>query len=219
MFFYALFALSLGVPRRFRLGALAVTLGSLVVIGKVCGPFHGAVVSFYTAPFLLEFVAGMLLAHDWLRNDRRRGLPVSIFLIVFGFACLGSEQSRLIIMSGAFLIVAGCLSPRIVALQNRPLLAIGNASYSVYLSHQFVLEGLAAAWTRAFPLVTWTSSVLFVAAALALCAAAGWLCYRFIEKPLTSQLRKLVRGSDPATTAKPLASTSTVTARSSVRFQ
>ena len=218
MFFYALFALSLGLPRRFRLAALGVTLGSLVVMGRVLGPLHGPVVTFYTRPWLLEFAAGMTLAYGWMRHDRRWALPLSILTIVLGLACLGSEHSRLIILSGAFLVVAGSLHPRIVALQNRPLLAIGDASYSIYLSHLFVLEALGAAWTRVLPAVTLTSSVLFVAAGLGLCAVAGWLCYRFIEKPLTSQLRKLVQGSNLAT-AKPPTSTSTATASSTVRYQ
>ena len=195
MFFYALFALSLAAPRRVRLPVLGVTLGSLVVIGRVFGPFSSPLASFYSSPLLLEFVAGMILAHGWLRDGWRIGLTLSLLLIVFGFYCMGALHSRPVIMGGAFIAVAGCLNPRICAIQNRPLLELGNASYSIYLIHQFVLEALAWPWTRLFPRITWVSSVFFVALALVLCAVAGWLCYRFIEHPMTTQLRKLVKAS------------------------
>jgi peptidoglycan/LPS O-acetylase OafA/YrhL len=58
-----------------------------------------------------------------------------------------------------------------------------------------VLDALAWPWVRLFPLATWASSALFMALALVLCAVAGCLCYRFIEQPMTSQLRKLVKKS------------------------
>jgi exopolysaccharide production protein ExoZ len=195
MFFYALFALSLAAPRRVRLPALGLTLGSLVVIGRVFGPFASPLASFYSSPLLLEFAAGMILAHGWLRDGWRSGLPLSLFLIVFGFYCMGSLHSRSMIMGGAFLVVSGCLNPRICAIQNRPFLELGNASYSIYLIHQFVLEALAWSWTRMFPRITWVSSASFAALALVLCAVVGCLCYRFIEQPMTSQLRKLVKKS------------------------
>ena len=195
MFFYALFALSLAAPRRVRLPALGLTLGSLVVIGRVFGPFATPLASFYSSPLLLEFVAGMILAHGWLRDGWRSGLPLSLFVIVFGFYCMGSLHSRPMIMGGAFLVVSGCLNPRICAIQNRPLLELGNASYSIYLIHQFVLEALAWSWTRVFPRITWVSSAFFVASALVLCAVVGCLCHRFIEQPMTSQLRKLLKRS------------------------
>jgi exopolysaccharide production protein ExoZ len=195
MFFYALFALSLAAPRGVRLPALAATLGSLVVIGRVFGPFAKPLTSFYFSPFLLEFVAGMFLAHGWLRDGSRNSLPESLFLIAFGLYCLGAAHSRVIVMGGAFVTIAGCLNTRICAVENRSLLELGNASYSIYLVHQFVLEALAWGWIRVFPRITWGSSALFMALALTACALAGYLCYRFIEKPLTSRLRKLVRGS------------------------
>jgi exopolysaccharide production protein ExoZ len=208
MFFYALFALSLALPRRFRLPGLAATLGILVVIGKLFSPFGNPLAAVYTSPLLLEFAAGMILAHGWLRAGSRAWSPWSLLFVVFGFCAIGLRDSRFIMghswfitMSGAFIIVGGCLHPKISAIQSRPLLELGNASYAIYLVHQFVLEALAWSWLRVFPLVTWASSALFMALALLLCAAAGWTCYQFVERPLTSRLRKFVKRSTPAATA------------------
>jgi exopolysaccharide production protein ExoZ len=203
MFFYALFALSLAAPRGVRLPALAATLGSLVIIGRVFGPFAKPLTSYYFSPFLLEFVAGMFLAHGWLRDGSRDSLPESLFLIAFGLYCLATPHSLVIVMGGAFVMIAGCLNTRICAVENRPLLELGNASYSIYLIHQFVLEALAWGWIRVFPRITWGLSALFMALALTACVLAGYLCHRFIEKPLTSQLRKLVKDSRPIADVQP----------------
>jgi peptidoglycan/LPS O-acetylase OafA/YrhL len=195
MFFYALFALSLAAPRFLRVAALAAVLGSLVIVGKLFGPFAGTFARFYTSPLLIEFVLGMFLAHLWLREEWRTRLPLalSLFLMGLGFYALAWPGSRLIVMGGAFLILAGSLHPRICAIQNRPLLALGDASYSIYLTHQFVLAAAAWIWIRLFPYPTGTSSMVFVALALVLCAAGGWLCSRLIERPLTAALRTRVK--------------------------
>jgi exopolysaccharide production protein ExoZ len=193
MFFYALFALSLTAPRRYRLAGLVLTLGLLVAIGRWLGPFTNPVASVYTNAILLEFAAGMMLACAWLRDGTRSWWPYSLLLGVFGFYGIGSSHSWFTIMCAAFIIVACCLHPRVCALENRPLLELGNASYSIYLSHQFVLTALAWFWLRAFPLASWSSSALFMVAAMTACALAGWICFRCIEKPLTSQLRRLVQ--------------------------
>jgi exopolysaccharide production protein ExoZ len=192
MFFYALFALSLAAPRRLRFSGLVVTLGLLAVIGRLFGPFANPLASVYTSSLLLEFAAGMILACLWLRDAQRNGLALSLLAIAVGFYCLGSVFSRFVVASGALLVVAGCLHPKISTLRNRPLLELGNASYAIYLVHDFVLAALAWAWLRVFPSVTCASSVCFMAAALVLCAAAGWLCYRFIERPLISRLRAIL---------------------------
>jgi exopolysaccharide production protein ExoZ len=199
MFFYVLFALSLAAPARVRIAGLAATLGLLVVAGRLFGPFANALAFTYTSPYLLEFVAGMILAHGWLQSEPRNSLPHSLFLIVFGCYCIGGLHSRPMILGGAFLIVAGCLDPRIRAIQSRPLLLLGNASYSIYLFHPFVLEALAPTWVRLFPLATTLSSVLFVALAVLLSALAGCLCYWLIEKPILFRLRNLVKASGAAT--------------------
>ena len=202
MFFYALFALSLAAPRRLRLPGLAVTLGSLVVIGRLFGPFGSPLAVVYTSPMLLEFAAGMILARRWLLDGSRNWSPWSLLFVVFGFCAIGLRDSRFITqhapfitMCAAFIIVAGCLHPKICAIKSRPLLELGNASYSIYLIHQFVLDALVWSWLRVFPVVSAASSVLFMALALLLCTAAGWLCYRFIERPLTSRLREFVKRS------------------------
>jgi exopolysaccharide production protein ExoZ len=203
MFFYALFAISLAAPRRLRLPGLVLTLGSLVVIGRLFGPFTEPLALVYTSPLLLEFVAGMILAHGWLRDGLQGWSPWSWLFVAVGICAFGlrdanfiTQHSGAITMCGAVIIVGACLHPKIYAIQSRPLLELGNASYSIYLFHPFALDALVWGWHRMFPLVTFASSVLFMALALPLCAAVGWSCYQFIERPLTSRLQKSRQKTD-----------------------
>jgi exopolysaccharide production protein ExoZ len=197
MFFYALFALSLAAPRRWRLIGLTSALLGLVLIGRLFGPFTGPLASVYTNPLLLDFVAGVILAHYWLRAAPRTWLPYPLLLILMGLCAIGSH-SRLVAMGGAAMIFAGCLHPRVCATRNPLLMVIGNASYSIYLVHQFVLDALASASLRTSPRITWLSSAAFMAAALMLSVIAGYLCFRFIEAPATSFLLERVQRSNAA---------------------
>jgi exopolysaccharide production protein ExoZ len=194
MFFYALFALWLAAPRPLRLTGLLLTLGALVGLGRLAGPFTVGAATAYTSGLLLEFAAGALLGQLWLRGGIRLGLLPALSLIALGCYCIAWTHPRLVILAGAALILAGSLHPRIGALENRLLLQLGNASYSLYLTHQFVIDAVVPWWPRLFRHPSWVSTVLYMACILLLCTIAAWLCHLFIERPLTSRLRKLVRG-------------------------
>jgi exopolysaccharide production protein ExoZ len=197
MFFYILFAISLAVTPRWRLIGLSSTLAALVLAGHLFGPFAGPMASVYTNPLLLDFIAGMLLAYFWVRAAPGHWLSYPLLLVAVGLCAIGSH-SRPVAMGGATIIFAGCLHPRVCATRNHLLMDLGNASYSMYLSHQFVLDGLASLWVRVFPPVTWISSAIFMVVSVSCCAMTGCLCFRFVESPATSYLMKLVRRSTSA---------------------
>ena len=123
MFFYALFSLALAAPGRVGLPGLVLSLGSLAALGRLFGPFESPCASVYTSPRLLEFAAGMTLAQAWGECGAKYRLPQPELLLALGLYCLGAAQSPLVIMGGAFLVVAASLHPRIRAIDNRPMLA------------------------------------------------------------------------------------------------
>ena len=73
---------------------------------------------------------------------------------------------------------------------NPVLMALGDASYSIYLTHIFTLGALRVVWVRLVPEATMASSIALMAASLIASAAAGWLCYRLVERPLTQWISK-----------------------------
>jgi exopolysaccharide production protein ExoZ len=64
-------------------------------------------------------------------------------------------------------------------------LALGNASYSIYLSHLFTLGALRLAWMRLIHVEGLMPSIAFMATALIASALVGWLCFVAVERPLT----------------------------------
>jgi exopolysaccharide production protein ExoZ len=189
MFFYVIFALSLCLPK-WRLQAVMLVLCTLVMVGSVVSP-RGPAAWVYTNPMLLEFGAGVVIAHEWLSGRLRRGPWVSLAMMAIGFFLL-VLGSRLELLTGASLIVMGALNPGIGALENRPLLELGNASYSIYLTHLFTLGLLRVLWVWFVPRTSMASSIAFMTVAILGAAVAGWICFRLIERPMTRRLHQML---------------------------
>ncbi|ALN71543.1 acyltransferase [Aureimonas sp. AU20] len=216
VYFYALFAIMLLIPRKGpRMLALLATITGLVALGALLTP-QSPVLQTYTHPFLLEFLAGAVLGYA-LRSERFPALPgvvlfgcVLVGMLLMG---LGAERqsgdgfSRVAWFgSGATLIVfAGLCRERQGQLFEAPWLReLGDASYSLYLAHPFVLTafrqvgrrlGLAAASPLAEGAV--------VIAAILVSIGAGWLLYRFVETPLRAFVRGRRTGRPSATDIDP----------------
>ena len=190
MFFYLVFALSLALPGRWRLAALLVTFVTLVSAGTVLGPMHSAPASVYTSLIMVEFVLGAVIGTWWLRHRSEPPRAVSVVAIVIGFAMLLLRNSEPLgtftQIIGAALVVFGALNAAFANWQMPPLRALGDSSYSLYLTHIFTLGVLRILWVRFFvgP-ATAGQAFAFVVFSLAVCSVTGWIAFRFVETPLT----------------------------------
>lgn len=143
LWFYALFAVGIAARRVVAVPVLAIAV--FVVLGLILQPRLAPLVV-ATAPILIEFILGLLIA---VAVHRRPALLPAILLGLLaawlgGFA-LGSD--RVVYFAGAAAIVAGalwlerCFSGKPVS----GLRLLGAASYSIYLFHipfLFVFERL-----------------------------------------------------------------------------
>jgi exopolysaccharide production protein ExoZ len=188
MFFYGIFAVALWT--RHVVATTCAIIVLLVMIGLVFHP-GPAIGSTYTSTMLLEFLGGLLLAK--LFHDR----PVTWlgWLAIPGFICLvmiGDAGADRVIVAGlpALAIVAAAASSDFAGKTPvMPLLRrIGDASYSIYLSHYFVLRLAIAAW-RHLPLHGWPQFICYAVAATIGSIAVGMLIHTFVEKPLNRILR------------------------------
>jgi len=203
MFFYALFALALIIPLRWRLMSLVLTLVCLVITGRNIGASQSPIVWVYTNPLLLEFAAGAVIGYLWARESPRIPLVASAVAIGAGSCLLVMRNEPPLMgysqMLGALLVVAGCLHPAIAMLRSRLLLALGNASYSIYLTHIFILGALRMVWMHLVPQASSASAVTFMIIALVACAAGGVAGHEWLEAPLTAMVRRALtpRGAVP----------------------
>jgi exopolysaccharide production protein ExoZ len=197
MFFYLIFALALFAPARLRLAATGIVFGTLVIVGAlVLQPSHTPVLSFLTRSMISEFWVGMLIADLYRRGWLRMPVPVAAVLIAVGFTVLLVPMTvfpdvRFSNPFAAAAIVLGVVSIE----QTRGigfvigLGLLGDASYSLYLTHIFTLGLLRVLWEK----VGWISAsggAVFAVLSLVVCSVAAIASYSFIEKPVTRFLNR-----------------------------
>lgn len=202
MFFYLVFAVGLFLPgRRARLVAVTGLLVSLVVAGLVFAP-ENAALKVYTSTMLLEFLFGMGIA---VLATRGALLPPAAAL-----ACLAVGAAAWVASDGftsqatrffwwglpATLIIYGAVSwEQRRALPALPwLLLCGNASYSIYISHQLSLSAAGQVWRRTLDLPPLATTIGFALFGLGVAVTVGLLCYFFVERPLGRLTGRLLPG-------------------------
>ncbi|HVY90382.1 MAG TPA: acyltransferase [Hyphomonadaceae bacterium] len=142
MFFYALFALSLGLEKRLRLTVMTAVLCGLAAYGGLSKP-EGAIAVTYTNPILLEFLAGMWIAAAWTRWTKPSAM-VALGVMALGVALVPTLSNmwpgapRLLMwgLPAGLIVLGAVLFERGAKVASLPwLLLLGDASYSIYLWH------------------------------------------------------------------------------------
>lgn len=197
IFFYLIFGLWLLVPERWRPAGNTVTIGLLVAIGVVLElPLHASVAGFYTSSIMIEFLLGILLGVLVVRDGALLRIPVPIaWAVMIGAIAFAVVLPAIniyfprMITRGipAFFAVGAMLAlERQGQIADRKALRLlGDASYSLYLSHFVVLSVVSQIWRR-LPIAP--SPLFYIAfgiVAVGISLIAGVVCYRFVEQPLT----------------------------------
>jgi exopolysaccharide production protein ExoZ len=150
----------------------------------------------FTRPIMAYFAIAIVIALVRHRiGDRLPVLPMSVIAVV-AVAALGVatiDPSQIVAMAA----IAGAVAVTVLttpATTRRSngfaafSRAFGNASYSIYLTHSFVLGAFASATVsivaRGLP-----SLLAMAALACAMCFGVGWLSWRLIELPIAEALR------------------------------
>jgi peptidoglycan/LPS O-acetylase OafA/YrhL len=193
MFFYLIFAIAMCFKA--RVGIVTITFLSLVLFGKLFQPLTNPLLITYSHPLFLEFLAGMLIYRVWKCRATSMPLLFSIMLIVFGLAFLFNQSStgyfdtnRLL---GTILLFYGSLNERFLNWQNKVFLEVGNASYSIYLSHILTVPIVYNLLNRYLHLVNETNALFFVfmLSAIAISTLVGCLVYHIVELPMSNWLK------------------------------
>lgn len=201
MAFYLIFALALPIKSLGHRVATAIgTLLLAVAIGIAMKHRLGPAFSFLTQPMLLEFAAGMVIGWLYPRfSNSRRVAWLAAFTGCGGLIALvvmaqwpwpggwpTSLPAAVTVVLCALLAEKGRL-----ALRWRPVLAMGNASYALYLIHPFVTQGWTLLCVRS-GLLTASSAPVLMVAALGSAIVAGMAAHIWIERPLGQMARRVV---------------------------
>jgi exopolysaccharide production protein ExoZ len=178
MFFYVVFAVFAGA--HYKKGLIFLGF-SLVLIACLHCVFPGSYyINFYTNPLLLEFVIGICIA---LLPRARYALTLIVFGAIWIVGMSLVTEHRVIAWGiGAALMVWGGTSYKIM-LPNRLLNLLGEASYSTYLTHMYVIRGAAKLIGTSVFAEIFTMGCVIV---------FGVIVYFFLERPLSEFAKRLL---------------------------
>jgi len=198
MFFYLVFGIALLIrSRAARLAAITMALGGLVAAGLAWHP-TAPIMQTYTSELLLEFLCGTLIATTSERlmswGARAAGPMLGIAMLWLVAVYSGKFSGGHFAMLGfpAALTVAGLLALE-RTLRRRPLstgLLVGDASYSLYLSHPFAQRAIYLVLPTAAAAANPVIGLLCIALASMVAILCAIAIYRVVEQPTLAVLRQ-----------------------------
>lgn len=207
-FFYAIFASLMFVHPNQRPATLIAVMVTLVGLGTVLHP-PGVAWAFYTNPILLEFAAGVGLAHLWTRFRHPSqadvilgagllGVGVALLLWNANFEAFEQLMPARVLVFGVpatFCVAGAMLLERGGCFARGPLvMLLGAASFMLYLFHVIVLQCLDVVCRAiGIPLNTAEAVIGMAVAGFLLSHLVAILIHLRIEIPLTA----LLRGAKP----------------------
>ena len=200
MFFYLIFFIALIAPTTYKKTFIGVTIVCFILFGSWVRP-SGAI-GFYCNSIMLEFVYGIVVGAAFrarliVPNPVIGGILVAVgFGAIATFTPLFTSDNRFLLFGlPAATILIGGIMFEAQAKQLTALKTVGDASYSIYLFHIFVVSFCRIFWLKShLPITTAVWEVIFVAGCTISSAAVGAVIFHYLEKPLLRTSRMLVFG-------------------------
>ncbi|MBW8881102.1 MAG: acyltransferase, partial [Asticcacaulis sp.] len=194
MMFYAVFAACLFLKRLWGIIAMVVAFAAIYIAGMLPGAPH--VVKIWGDPIIFEFLVGFGLCLLYQRYKISLVLPfawvVPLIAIGLATAVFGDrpelELARALTAIGIVAFAVFSVDPKPIPIIEQTLEKLGNASYSLYLTHGFVLLFVGIAWRKVFH---GHYLPLYALVNIALALPLGYLVHVWCELPMTRAARML----------------------------
>ncbi|HGY1115450.1 TPA: acyltransferase family protein [Providencia rettgeri] len=184
-YFYFIFAISLAVSKKpIEVSSFMIIL--LLIVGIIFN------VDFINSPMILEFVAGMWVYQLLYANKKMLSSWMSVFIIVIGSSLIITPVDGQIIGLGfdrvlhygipSVMIFIGFLGLNNIIGDIKSLTFLGNASYSIYLTHIITINAVYFIYKVVSPQREYYLAMIFVASVCSV--IVGCFVYRFIETPI-----------------------------------
>lgn len=201
LYFYLVIAAFLLLGQKL-LPSLSVFLGLSAVLGVLWKPeFKPLLV--VTNLMLLEFLLGVYIGYFFVRG-RYLSRPLAwvatiagVFLFGYSFFDRLGEHRLFFWGIPSFLLVWGALSLEHQGISfNGALSKLGDSSYSLYLSHIFVLFFVGKVWAW-IGFSGYSGNLALIVVGYSSCLLVGIISYRFVEQSSLNYLSaKLVKNKD-----------------------
>lgn len=202
IFFYLVFTLFLWISPQHLAPLLISSFTALVLVGVIYQP-ESLLLERLTHPLLLEFSAGVLLGSVLMfRQIPGTWLTIPVAVLIFILYQMGFELTQIIPVGihlervvnfgvPAVLLVFGFVSLDMKYQVVYPdlFIKIGDASYTLYLSHILVISACGKLY-QAIGLNEILSNFVFIIGMLVLCVFIALLAYQYVERPMLTYIRK-----------------------------
>lgn len=197
-YFYLVFAALLAlIPERLIPACLVVWAALISAAGSMPGSAASPAHYLVTNPLTYEFIAGALLGVYWRRVPVWMAVPLmaggiglaiaaAVLLPAAGPSTVSVWTRVALFGTAGVLLVAGTVRFESIGRLHvpAPLIKMGDYSYSLYLSHVFVISAAGRAWTLFYPAPGAVGHWVFVATTVVACCAVGHAVHRWVERPL-----------------------------------
>lgn len=217
MYFYLVFCGFIWLFSERRLTPLLLGWAVIVIAANIYSVIgYNATTRLVFNPMTLEFIGGALLAiviTNPTKNANHWLWLVFAIIIIAAYFFIQSSTHRLFFTNPKLQVNAGdwrrVISfglPSILTIMfvvylehkrtifSRCWLALGDSSYSLYLSHILVLSACGKLWKIASQDSIY-ENYLVLPAILIIAITVGWLSYQYIEKPLMAVSKKYLASS------------------------
>lgn len=185
MFFYAIFFVGLLVGR--LAWVVSLVMMALLLVGGALNP-GDVILRAYTRPYISEFLCGFWVGWLYVRYPIRCGWSVCLYLgalgLIFVQYAVRPEYRFAARALLATMILVGALAHDQWLRQSKFLRDIGDASYSIYLSHGVFSLPLAKLIWRHVPIEGWGQFIGWLVLCLVISSYLGVLLYKHFEKPV-----------------------------------
>lgn len=197
MFFYVIFAAVISLSGALRLPAIVFVFLAICAWGGFVGNSDSPI-TFYGNTIIFEFVFGIIIAIAVRHGITIRpvlallGAVVGICTVVY-FNIIDIPMPRAIVFGipAALLVYSLCCLERHTRTIRLPLLkALGDASYSLYLTHVFTLVICRLIFSRLFTSDALWREWLFTLFCMALSSVVALAVYNLYEKPAAVYLKR-----------------------------
>lgn len=207
-YFYLLFALFCTFKPKLRI--LFISLSMVLVSCLSLFIFtENTLLEFYANSIFVEFIFGMILAVIFKSGyyfNKQSSFVLFVFSFVLFFVLQNTNlhQYRVLVYGlPAFLLVVSSIGLEINSAkiwQNKIMagvfLKVGDASYSLYLSHIFTLGVFRVVWDKILPnglgLNIWIDFCIFIFCSTLVCIIASLFVNKYVERPSSRLFKRFL---------------------------
>lgn len=207
MYFYLMFfVIFLLIPERHLTYAILLW-GIGVVLLNLNSESSSPVIGIISHPLTLEFLGGCILASIYYKKEFKIKSSIllllaglSLFAAIYGYLSYNRATGqiaplgwwRIVIFGMPALLMVYCLTnvERNGFVIHSSLIYIGDASYSLYLSHGLTLSAIGRVWSI-FPSDDVLDNIIIMPFLVIPVLIVGFISYRMVEKPLLKLSRRI----------------------------